>query len=203
MLGKEHDITAFASDDPSRYVLKSVHYNEKAQCLEATNGRFLIRVPVTVDEGEFPTLSGECIAPKDCILPLAPFKKALASIPNGGSLPILKHVALSASAGDKLRLTTNDMETENNTVTKPVEGNYPNCEQVIPKEPAKFAIALDPSLLKTVVEYFAKHNGEKTRAVRLEFFGDKKPSDLSPVRITGTLANGKEAMVVLMPMRLS
>ncbi len=201
LLGKEHDITAFASTDTSRFVLNSVHYNEKAQCLEATNGHFLIRVPVEVDGGDFPPLSGQTIAPVDCILPIAPFKKALTSIPNGGSLDILKHVALSSSDGGKVRLTTNDLYTENNVVTKPIEGNYPKCDAVIPTEPAKFAIALDPSLLKTVVEYFAKHNSEKARAIRLEF--TTLDDDKSPVRITGTLASGKQALAILMPMRLS
>ncbi len=198
LLGKEHDITAFASNDPSRYVINSVHYNEKAQCLEATNGRMLIRVPVQVDESEYPTLSGEHIPPQDCIIPLAPFKKALSSIPNGGTLEILRHVALSGSAGDKLRLTTNDLDTEQNAVTKRIEGNYPKTEQVIPTDPPKFAISLDPSLLQTVAAYFAKHCGEKTHSVRLEF-----TDELAAVRFTGTLASGKKAFVILMPMRLS
>ncbi len=199
LLGKEHDITAFASNDPSRLVLNGVHYNEKAQCLEATNGRMLIRVPVTVDQGDdFPPLSGERLPAKDCIIPLAPFKKALSSIPNGGTLPILRHVVLSGSAGDKLRLTTNDLDTEQNAVTKRIDGTYPDTEQVIPTAPAKFAISLDPSLLQTVAAYFAKHCGEKTNSVRLEF-----TDELSPVRFTGTLASGKKAFVILMPMRMS
>ncbi len=198
LLGKEHDITAFASGDPTRYIINSVHYNEKAQCLEACSGWMLIQVPVELSE-DFLALSQPYMPAKDTIIPLAPFKKALSSIPNGGTVPVLKHIALStAYPGDKVRMTTNDLDTENNVVTKCVEGNYPRTDQVIPTKAPTFSIALDPGYLQTIAAYFTKHGSEKDKALRLEFTADNEA-----VRFSGTLASGKRATGVLMPMRLS
>jgi len=196
LLGKEHDITAFASNDPSRYVIQSVHYNEKAQCLEAVNGRCLIRVPVEKSE-DFPTLSGTFQPATDSIIPIAPFKKALAGMPNGGSLPILKHVALSGSDDERVRMTTNDLDNENSVVAKRIEGNYPNTEQVIPTATPTFSISISAVELQIIANYFAKH-GDAQHAINFQF-----TADCEAVRFSGKLESGKKATGVVMPMRMS
>lgn len=200
LLSKEHDITAFASSDPGRYVLQSVHYNAKGQFVEATNGRQLIRVPVQSSE-EFPPITGANGEPTpDCILPIAPLKKAIASIPKSNSLPILGHVAVTAVAGGplKVRLTTNDLDTENSAVVRAIDGNYPNTNQVIPTKPADFTIGLSPAELQIIVAYAAKHAKEDKAAIRFEF-----NDDCSPVRWSITTAENRQVTGVLIPMRLS
>lgn len=198
LLSKEHDITAFASNDPGRYVLQSVHYDAKGQFVEATNGRQLIRVPVQASE-EFPPITGANGSPApDCIIPIAPLRKAIASIPKC-NLPILGHVAVTAVENEpsKIRLTTNDLDTENSAVVRTIEANYPRTDQVIPDKAPEFAIALSALELQKIVAYAAKH-GSGECAIRFEF-----NSDLDPVRWSVTTQETRKVSGVLMPMRLT
>jgi DNA polymerase III sliding clamp (beta) subunit (PCNA family) len=195
LLNREHDITAFASNDQSRYVLQSVHYNEAAQCLEAVNGRCLIRVPVQKSE-DYPTLSGEFAPAKDMIIPIAPFKKAMASIPKS-AVEVLCNVAMSSVNGEKVRLTTNDMDNENSVVAKRIDGIYPNCEQVIPTATPTFSISISAHELQNIANYFAKH-GVGQCAVNFQF-----TADCEAVRFSGTTTSGKKVVGVVMPMRMS
>jgi len=196
LLSKEHDITAFASDDPSRFVIQGIHYNATAGCVEATNGRQLIRVPVERSE-DFPPVSGAFTPASDVIIPSAPYKKALAGIPRSKTLPIIENVALSAVNGSKVRLTTNDLDNENSVVAKAIEGNYPRLDLVIPTKPPVFTIALSAYELRIIADYFARHS-DATAAVTFQF-----TADTEPVRFAGTLASGKRATGVLIPCRLT
>src|SRR5689334_19358252 len=89
LLGRVHDITAFTSPDPTRYVLGGIHYDPKGGFVEATDGKVLIRVPVTVPLEEFVAVNDKSGA-EECIIPTASFKKALANVPKNGPLPILR-----------------------------------------------------------------------------------------------------------------
>src|SRR5574340_1053737 len=102
LLGREHDVTAFASSDPKRAVLNAVHYSARHSAIEATNGKVLIRVPVTARAEEFPPVADTAPA-TDCLIPLAPFKRALANVPESTHLPILAHMRLEV-AGSKCTL---------------------------------------------------------------------------------------------------
>ena len=201
LLAREHDISTFASTDPSRYVIQSVHYYAARQCLEACNGAILIRVPVETSE-DFPPLSGGHEPATDAIIPIAPFKKALASIPKGGSVPIINHVALSNVNGSQVRLTTNDLDNESSIVAKRIEGNYPNTDQVIPDKPATFEISIASDVLQIIAAYFQKHGkgdlkGEST-SIRFSF-----TDNLSPIRFEARVESGKLAQGVVMPCRMS
>lgn len=207
LLGKHHDILAFASKDESRPVLNSVHYNHEKRFLEATDGMILIRVPVKVDEEDaFPPVSinGEA---KDCIVPTAAFKKALGNIPKGGNQPILKHLRLTVSGDDekaKINLAVNDLDTEQCVTVKPMEGGYPDTELVIPKEEPTLTITLSSRILMQIAAYAEKHgkaSGSGT-AVKLSF-----TDALSKVRFSFPLENPSgdtiEATGIAMPMRMS
>ena len=77
LIGRHHDITAFASTDTTRPMLNGVHYNADRGCLEATDGKAIaIRVPVCQQVEEFPASAGETTL-TDCTIPTAAFKKAL------------------------------------------------------------------------------------------------------------------------------
>lgn len=203
LLGKHHDLTSFASTDASRYVIQSVHYHAGHKLLEATNGRILIRVPVEEREAaDFP-VKGPQAMPADCIIPLPAFKKAIGNIPNGGSLPSIQRARLDAAKdGENIKviLSTTDLESEQAIKAKAVEGQYPNCDMVIPTEPAKLTIALGSELLLTLATYAKKHGketGSGGPAVTFEFRDGTDPVRFS-VQLEGSKATG-----VLMPMRLA
>ena len=195
LLSKHHDISAFCSEDETRYVLGGAHYNAERKFLEATDGRQLIRVPVE-ESDEFPEVKTALDHPPlDCIIPRVALQKGLRSIPKS-SLEILQHARLDANG--KVSLTTFDLDNESALTTKPVEGNYPNTEQVIWTEEPTLTIALNPYYLKMIAEYASKHCHEKHTSIKLMF-----KSELEPMKWEVTLGNMQKATGLLMPMRLS
>lgn len=179
LLGREHDVSAFCSDDPTRLVIQGIHYNQKAGCIEACNGRVLIRVPVTFDPSEFPPVA-DTQAAHDCIIPQAAFKRALGNLPKTTKLPVLQQIRLGVN-GTHCTLTTTDLETEQAIKTKMVEGGYPNIEQVIPSNAPKFSISLSSEILKRVAEYALKHgvDGIEQNRIRFDFHGECEPVQFS------------------------
>jgi len=197
LFSKEHDICSFASKNASRCVLQSVHYDANGKFLEATNGRQLVRVPAGCSE-DFPPVTGANGQPlPDCLLPLAPFQKALKSIAHS-TLPILENIAFTAVENDKtkVRLTTNDLDTENSIVVKLVHGHYPNTNVVIPVEPVVFAITLNALELQILVNYAAKHASEKNNGITFQFIDER-----SPVRWKIKTQQNRDVTGVLMPAR--
>lgn len=201
LLAKHHDITPFVSTDESRYALNGVHYHKEKKVLEATDGRIIIRVPVEQDGDDalFPPVPTPLTDPEDCIIPTGPFKKALVNIPNGSSLPILKHARLDTTKdGDKITaiMTTTDVDTNQAVSSKTIEGRFPHCDHVFPTEAPKFSITLAPEILVRLAAYANKFAKEKS-GIRFDFL-----SETEAVRFSFTLENGQVASGVLMPMRM-
>jgi len=207
LLGKHHDITAFASKDANRYAIQSVHYHHDKKLVEATDGRVMIRVPVVEDkDGVFPPVSvnGEA---KDCIIPIAPFKKALGNVQKS-NLPICEHLRLSVSekAGTPglINLCTTDLDTEQNVTTRPIDAQYPNVDQVLPTEETKFSYCLSAKILKQIAEY-AERNGHAANGtdipVKFEFTEELRGVKFSVMLDTPMGIVKAEGMA--MPMRMS
>jgi len=208
LLGKHHDITAFASKDAARLTLNGVHYHHDKKLVEATDGRVMIRVPVVEDkDGEFPSVSvnGEA---KDCIIPIAPFKKALGNVKKS-SLPICEHLRLSVieKSGTPeliINLCTTDLDTEQNVATRPIDAKYPNVDQVLPTEETKFSYCLSAKILKQIAEY-AERNGHATNGtdipVKFEFTEELLGVKFSVMLDTPMGIVKAEGMA--MPMRMS
>ena len=199
LLGKEHDITGFASDDPSRYILQSVHYRPQDKLIEATNGRVLVRVPV-IESEEFPPVKGQTEDPPvEATIPVAPFQKALKNIPKT-NLAILEHFKLESNGSITFRTT--DLDVEQAVVCRPIEGQYPKTDQVWPEQkdyPVVFALA--GIQLKKVVEYACKHGLTDDCTIKFSV-----KDELTPVLFSIAIkSNGEpaEAKGVLMPMRLT
>lgn len=199
LLNKSHDVTEFASTDASRYVINGVHYNKAKGCVEATNGRILIRVPVVESDGEFPDVKTALPEePVDCIIPRDAYLKALRNIPKS-NLPILESVKLDANG--KITLTTFDLDTEQAVTCKPVEGTYPNVDQVIPTEEPTMKIAIAGGLLKTIAAYALKHGVDDNQTVQFEIIDSTSP-------VTFKIAVDKdrpnmEALGLVCPVRLA
>lgn len=200
LLGKCHDITAFASTDPGRWPINGVHYHAEKHAIEATDGRVLIRVPVPVSD-DFPPLGENRHAAPDCIIPPAPFKKALANVPRKATLPVLQNVALNANGKPgRVILTTNDLDTQTDLDTKPLDANFPNCDQAIPEEKPTFSITIAGNILARIADYAIKHGrhaGKYSDGVRFDFTKSTEPV------LCRIPTEAGEALIVAMPMRLS
>jgi hypothetical protein len=170
LLGKQHDVTAFASKDSRRYVLNSVHYSEKHKAVEATDGHVFVRVPV-IESDEFPPVKTPATEVKDCIMPIQAVSKAVKNIPRNGTIPVLSHAKLDVNG--TIALTTTDLETEQCVEAKPIEGTYPNCDQVIPDFVPVLTIAIAADVLIRLGQYAAKHATGSSAPVRFEFLNGK------------------------------
>lgn len=203
LLKKHHDITMFASNDGARYAISGVHYHPVKKFMEATNGRILIRVPVVEEfNNEFPPVKGAGVGlPEECQIPPAALKKALANIPTKHNLPILECARLDTVKNEhgviKATITATDLDDEQAVTSKSIDAQYPNTEQVVPKDPPKFKICLAPKYVKLIAEYAVKHATE-TSGIVMEF-----TDELSPMCFHIDIGNGQKASGVLMPMRLS
>jgi len=196
LLGKHHDITAFSSKEKSRYLLQSVHYNQEKKCVEATDARIFVRVPV-VESDEFPPVGSDQV-PVDTIIPADSFAEALANI-DKSSIPALEYAKLESNG--KVILTTTDLDTERSVTCKPLEGNYPKLDQVIPDWEPAVTIGISAILLKQISDYALKHSCDSCRTVRFEF-----KSDLDSFRFSINLEdlNGPTKATGLgMPVRLT
>lgn len=199
------NIAAFASTEPSRYVINGIHITR--DYAEATDGRMLIRVPLpAVDVESFPPTSAPTEFTGNQILPVKPLQEALRSAKEAGraaSLPICSMIRISSSpaAGEKpgkLHLTTNDLENERTIAAKPIDGDYPNVDQVIPTADPTFSITLSADLLIEIAKYAIAHNDREHHPVRLDFL-----DNTDPVRFSIQLPDSRKATGVLMPMRMS
>lgn len=200
LIGKHHDLSAFASTDDSRMILQSVHYHAGHKAVEATNGKIFIRVPVEERlADEFPVQGPEA-APTDCVIPLPAFKKAIGNIPNGSTPTSIQRARLDAAQDGesvKVALSTTDLSSEQAIKVKGVEGTYPNCDVVIPTDPPKLTISLAAELLLTLATYAKKH-GAEGQFITFEF-----TDNLGAVRFGVRLQEGGRATGVMMPARMS
>lgn len=204
LLGRHHDITGFASTDPTRAVLNGVHYNAKKRVLEACDGRVAVRVPVCEHAKDFPpTKTGGETLP-DAIIPTAAFKRALANVPARTTLPVLGYVRVAGN-GDKVTMTATDLDTEQAVTAKTIEDWFPDMDGIWPTQAPTLRIALASGLLKRIAEYAERHGKADLKtgvAITFEF-----TDVLEPVRFGFELENAMgedvRAEGVLMPIRLT
>lgn len=200
LIDAANEITAFASTETSRCVLNGLHFTENYT--EACNGGMLIRVPYSLLEAsEFPPVKAAGPELKDCIIPSAAIKESIKNAGNNNSLPVLNTVHVSTNGDARATLATTDLDNERTLRPKLIEGDYPKTDQVIPDFVPTVAISLGADYLAVIANYARKHakgGGAGGPAVNLEF-----ADGTSPVRFSITLADGRKATGVLMPMRLS
>jgi DNA polymerase III sliding clamp (beta) subunit (PCNA family) len=206
LLAPHHDITAFCSQDESRYALCGVHFNAEKKRLEATDGRMLIVVPVLQSDGEYPTpITQGKEEPKDFLIHAKFLQEALEKIPQRTTLPILKKAQVDTSLNDngkeikRINISTTDLDCEYVTSSKDMQTPFPNAEQVFPKDPPNWHITLSPRLLAAIGNYANKHCNDKASSVKIEFW-----TEHDPARFTMLVGEEQQqAIVILMPMRMS
>lgn len=201
LLAKEHDITAFVSSDPARPNINGVHFNAAKNRLEATDGRILAVINVVESEEFPPVKGGETAQPLACIIPSLTLRKGLANIPKRHSLPILEHAKLDSNG--KVTLTTTDLDNEQSVTGKPIDGQYPNVDAVIPKQDDYRAICLDANAVAVICEWAKKHGKVSRQQWQTQDIRFEIKDELSPVLFTVRSESGLELKGVLMPCRMS
>lgn len=205
LLGRIHDIRDFASTDETRFIIGGLHYDPARGFIEATNGRMLIRVPVTAPADEFAPVADKGVA-ADVIIPVAPFKKALANVPKNGPAPIQRHIRLSVAGipgMQRVTMTTSDLDTEQVVSAKAIEGVYPNTEQVIPNAEPDLTICLAPNILEPIIDYCKKNGGERHQSIKFGFYKDEHTPCTFEITVPTETDDLVVAKGVFMRMRMS
>lgn len=148
------------SSDEARYILNGVYFNfnDGKLSLVATDGR---RLALISKELEFPPEQSGNI-----IIPAKTAGELLRLLDLGKQVTISfsdRQVAFDLETGDE----SGGMTGRLNLISKIVEGNYPNYQQVIPKETHQ-RIKLERELLLQCVHRAALVSSDKSNTVRLK-----------------------------------
>ena len=196
------------STDETRYNLCGVHFLADGTT-EATNGDWLLRAkPHKQDMEEFPATATAGIPAhppelEPFILPRDTVDALVKRLPKKQmALPILSNALLDVARangnGDACFITT-DLETQEMTKGRKIDGEFPNTDKVIPaadkKPTATFGVNLKylAACYKAVVEF----GGKQHTNVKIEIFGE-----LEPIRLTYSNPDTGELLAVIMPVRL-
>jgi len=123
--------------------------------------------------------------------------RSLAVVPVEGEHDhgLLSDEALKASRQGKYKsdliCLNGNLETNGKSFPRPEVGMFPNWEAVLPKEKAKFSVALNPKLLLELAQAIGAD------AVRLDFIDES-----SAITVTNN-ASSKPGFGLLMPMRIN
>jgi DNA polymerase III sliding clamp (beta) subunit (PCNA family) len=197
LLQSEHDITSFASKDPTRYILNGVHFNAEKERLEATDGKILIHIPVNkLPVDNLPAPLNQESESKSVVIPKDKFQKAIRNIVKKTKLEVLKNARLDSSKKERVTLTTTDLDCEQVVSTRPIEGEFPQIEQVFPAGDPKMTIIIAPGLLQKIATYACMY-GKKNTGIKFEFRGN-----FDQIVFHITTKNDHKAVGVVMPIRL-
>ena len=182
------------SDDPSRPSIQGVHVQDGK--LQATDGHIaltLTEVPMPAED--FPAVSGFSHDVPTCIIRPKELTDALKGIPKRPSVPVLQRLAIGRNGNPAaLELVTTDLDVVNRTTVRPIEGPYPNLEQVTPKTAPVFVTGLTVAV---VLKLFKALQTAGVEIVRLELH---KP--LGAMTMHGETSDGLKADAILMPARV-
>lgn len=192
-------LKAFAATEKMHYALNGVHLTSRFA--EATDGKMLLRVPhANFDAEGFPEVNDHSVGlnGEDFIVQPSAFEKAFAGAAKKTSRAVLQYVRAGVTEdGEKPVLSATNLEDSVSIRTRPVEGEFPHSDTLIPDpEGALARVTLAADRLAEFCTFANRYgdNDGGTRTITLELYGPDRA-----VRIPVPLAPGREAIGVLMP----
>jgi len=177
MYNKENfTVGNISSKNRTRYNLNSIYCHPK-YTVGCDGHRLMIVTAPKMDIADMPIPeNGELTDKFDpFILDLNDSKKIEKSIPKKSVLPILQYVAILKSDNGNAKFFTTDLQSQNITVSRKIEGEYPQFGKTFPKGKA-INIRLDTSLLKGLIEAIEDAQGyTKTPYVDIEIRNGELP----------------------------
>lgn len=198
-------LVRIASQGPARPQLNGVHVATDGT-MTATDGHRLLRVPPESDADsmakDFPRPAGSkpggALPDGGVILPPALAAEAVKLAPKKHRAEVLADRVALAMRGDKVELFGTDLDTGRTLAAKPVEGAYPDTEQVIPKKAPAHRIAVDLDYLAEMLAAMkaAGVSGGQGYGVILEFHGT-----FAAMGMRSRTTDGRDVYGLLMPLR--
>lgn len=167
-----------ASSDEMRYVINSVLVEELKNGqtrLVATNGQILAWYEgSTLDEKEYPVipeLKAATNSTKSAIVPIGAINAAVKSMPKHNRLPALNNVACVLGK-EQVTLATTNIETNNVQSVKPIEGPFPQWDQIAKRlegKPVKARLGIGVEVLEKILKIMKEND---VTGAEFKFHGD-------------------------------
>ncbi len=200
MYNKENFLVGKAAcKDRGRYNLNSIYCHPK-YTVGCDGHRLMIVTTPKMDIAEMPIPEGGELTDKfePFILALNDAKKIEKTIPKKVTLPILQYVALVKSDNGNAKFFTTDLQSQNITVSKKIEGEYPQFGKTFPKGKPIASIKVDTNLLRTLLEAMEDAQGSRSVPdVIIEIRTNEGPIVLK----TNNPDTGQKITAILMPLR--
>ena len=203
-------IHRIASADESRPVLTGVRFESNSTV--ATDGYKLMIVQTPPDDGS------EAIEGLDGLHTQAGHynvnidRKTIATIerdlPKKPMFEWLKGMFFTASSDDKVaELMTTDGVNHTKHIAKPIEGEYPDYNAILPKGKPSQSVAFNVKQMKGLIDTFNAMNLESTAGViKLDLYANTdsdSPTSLKAMQFTAKTSEGQNIQAVLMPVRVA
>ena len=196
-------VAKIASKDQGRYHLNGIYCHPKFTVGSDGKTLMIVTTPKKVDIKEMPIPTGEELIDKfdPFILDLKDAQKIEKSIPKKSPLPILQHIVILKSESESpfVKLFTTDLQSQNITVSKKIDGEYPEFGKVLPKGKPIKVIRVQTKLLKALLDAIEIAQG----SVEMPYV-DLKIYDngMGPIGLKSINNNtGQRITAVLMPIR--
>lgn len=196
MLNKRNlAVAQFASKEASRWVMQAIKVDKDATV--ATDGHRLVWVSKPSSKSvDFPTVDGFEGGQDDASFLLdADAAKAIEKVIPKSKIPILNNAAVRVDGEQAIVCVTN-LDNPQVFKPRPVSGQYPNFDMVMPKDAPTFQIAVNAEYLAQIAKFAAQFSDN--HKVVLSFYGTT--ADNKPMRFDAS--DGEQGMTaVLMPLR--
>jgi hypothetical protein len=195
-------VAKVASKDEQRYRINSIYCHPK-YTVGCDGYALMIVTAPKVDIKEMPTPSEGKLTDKfePFLLDLNDAKKVEKSIPQKVTFSTLKHAAIIKTKNDDAfaKIFTTDLQSQNITVLKKVEGEYPQFGKVLPKGKPVKTIRVQTKLLRNLLSAIEEAQGPaKMPYVDLQIYDDEE----GPIRLSSCNQNTNQKITaVLMTMK--
>jgi len=204
------EVTKLCSKDGSKDILKcsKLSRRDNSNTIEVTDGWRLARVTHThgIKHEDFPAVPdmvrNESDGDESFLLNGNELLKVVGKNKSKSSLPILGFTQLTKTGENLVTAVSTDLSTSNTVTLKESTDNFPNTENLIPKAEPKAVFAINPTLLREVLQVIEKldDNKHKNQLVKFSFYGAS-----NPIRLDYSEENKTEKIEfigLVMPMRL-
>ena len=197
-------VIPFAGKDDVRDILNGIRLESSGKLI-ATDGHMLgIFTPgAPLPDTDFPNvgqLEGDQPPLEPCTLAIDGIQTLAKAIPKKNKMPIVKHALLdhaASNANGKAVFHVTDLDNPQRVNVAKLDGNFPQYDQVLPKDEPVYRMALDAALLSRLIKAAdAVRSDNDMTLIEFEFFA----SHSSPLRATVTNKDGDTLTAVVMPL---
>jgi hypothetical protein len=194
---------SFASSVNTRFALTGLFVDPAKKSAMATDGKIAVIIPLEEGDPEaIPAIEGlrePLIEP--VILPVGGIEKAIKLLPSKSAVPALMNAYLSRSGQEgNVNLSVSDLEASGSVTVRPVEGQFPDVSEAMPKRKGKtLIVGISAHILSRLAGFAVRHAGEDAGITFT--FNLRHPQEV--VTFSFELRNGKMATGGLAPLKFN